>query len=180
MSYSKIKEFIPIFNSMATTLVKKIKETKEEFIDINEELTLLTFDVIGKAGFGYDFGSLSGNKSEKLENIKKVLSSFFNFYSIIFKSYYDDLPLQKNKEMKEICEKVDKWIESVIEERREERKNTKEQKISNKDLLDLILEAEYEENVKLSTKELQNNIFLFFFAGHGIYQIFVFFFKLFF
>ena len=113
--------------------------------------------------------------------MKTVLNSFFNFPSILFKSLYDNLPLKRNIELNQTSQKVDVWIENIIKERRNKPNNmnpenqetqTGENK-KNKDLLDLILEAENEEKLSLSSKELQNNIFLFFFAGHGLSHFFI-------
>eukprot|EP01091_Cochliopodium_minus_P013720 TRINITY_DN4484_c0_g1_i1.p1 TRINITY_DN4484_c0_g1~~TRINITY_DN4484_c0_g1_i1.p1 ORF type:complete len:339 (-),score=74.11 TRINITY_DN4484_c0_g1_i1:33-1049(-) len=165
LGYSKIKSLVPIFHKMAGLFVEKIK-TKTGYIDMFEMSTLITFDVIGKTGFGYDFHSLDNAENEKLNYFKKIMDSFFNFPSILFKSHYDNLPLKNNKILKNACDNVDKWIDNIIEERREKRKGVSNNDNKSKDLLDFILDSETEEDVHLDNRELKSNIFLFFFAGH--------------
>jgi cytochrome P450 len=87
----------------------------------------MTFDVIGKAGFGFDFNSLKGSKNEELLNMKAILNSFFHFPSILFKSYYENLPLKRNIELKKSYLKIDQWIDNIISQRREEINSSNQQ-----------------------------------------------------
>jgi cytochrome P450 len=157
---------MPIFNERAKELMKILKEKEKEnsFSDISRLCSSMSFDIIGETGFGYKFDSLSERNTEYLSNIKTIMNSFTSIPLIFLKSLYFKLPIQSIKNHLKVCERIDNWIHGMISFRRE---NQERSFSSNKDLLDRIIEAEKEENISLSLKEIHNNIFGLFFAGHG-------------
>lgn len=57
-----MKFMIPSFVECTKTLIKKWEKSAEtsEVLNIHSEITRLTLDVIGIAGFGYNFNAVEG------------------------------------------------------------------------------------------------------------------------
>jgi len=121
----------------------------------------MTFDVIGKAGFGYDFKCLNETTAEKID-FDLAISGFIDPVAMILGEKALYFPSKKLKSTMAAVKRSNKLVMDVIENRvRLWREN---QSYPKGDLLDLILECDQEK--KLNPLELRHNIFLFFLAGH--------------
>ncbi|CAO3624112.1 unnamed protein product [Cunninghamella echinulata] len=147
------------------------KYPQNEFtLDVTEYFDRLTLQIIGKAGFGFDFNSIKDENSEwqlvyrnVLENLRSI---FFLLFPKLEQNYLWLFP-KRQKEFQELY----KWrnlLSQVIENKRKELKENKSEDLddSEKDLLTLMLESELNGEGVLSNEELVGDIAIFFAAGH--------------
>ena len=151
----------------------------------------MTLDALGLAGFGSYFKSLEGGLTKEYNAynlIIKELTSFARVFPI-----YEKLPIESNRKLAAAVGDFDEWMNKIIKEKKE--KNLEVENDSEEcDLLDLLVQShnfnssddsldefssikssqnnnenEVNNNKEfhtLSDKQLKQNIFLFFLAGH--------------
>ena len=166
----RIKKLSECFQRQSEMLAECLLErmAKQEYVDFEEVATRVTFDLIGKAGFSFDFESVSINKPKpELVNIREAQEGVVRPV-LYFLPFYQDLPLEYNRKIDTALGKTVEMVNKIITDRREQyEKHGRKEERKEKDVLDFILEAETETETKFSLKEMQNNIFMMFLAGHG-------------
>ena len=86
-------------------------------MDIEEDLSHLTLDVIGQSAFGYNFNTILGGDSKVSEAVAIVLQGL-NFKYLICKfliPFYEYLPLEEIKKIKAAREIADNTVIQVHE-----------------------------------------------------------------
>ncbi|CAO3646129.1 unnamed protein product [Cunninghamella blakesleeana] len=144
---------------------------QDEFtLDVTHYFNRLTLQIIGKAGFGFDFNSIKDEKSKWHVIYSDIIEYARNpLFLILPKLELNFLWLFPKR--REEFKTLDKWkgvLLQVIESKREELKNHTSQEIeeSEKDILSLMLEGELRGEGVLTNEELINDIAVFFAAGH--------------
>ncbi|THH12146.1 hypothetical protein EW145_g165 [Phellinidium pouzarii] len=152
------------------------KSPKEEvIIDVAHWISRATFDIIGLAGFDYDFYALKDETEEvylayrsmfcsadKGPGFKRIAELFF---PIIEKLWPDDGIKQVNASLKTIRRRGDEVVSSKKQAVMAEIRSSKD--IQDKDILSLLIKANLSENQaqRLSDAELLDQLSTFLFAG---------------
>ncbi|MFT5647613.1 MAG: cytochrome P450 [Aureispira sp.] len=130
-------------------------ETNEE-VDLVEEMTKLTFQVITRSLFGQTI------EDEKLNTIGETISNSHEYLMNETRNphlklwYYLKGDYAENRRLKKVRDKV---VIDFIEERR-----ASNEKVD--DLLDMLLEIEYEDGSKMTNKQLLDETIVLLAAGH--------------
>jgi len=103
----------------------------------------MTFDVIGKTGFGCDFQSLT-NPDEIKKHLDATISGLFRPLGFFLGAWVNKLPLKSNRDVVTSSEISKQYIREVIQKRIQEEKH------DSTDLLDLILANH---DIQLSTHQ---------------------------
>ena len=138
-------------------------------IEIGDELSKLTFDIISKAGFGYDIRSIEDTGPP----VGKSMSTLFKLVTnpLVALPLGPKLLQWFNRKHFDIVNGV---IYDAIDERLKRRKcaphQGEEETRPGRDLLDLLLMAASDEEarnaVKLTKEEIRDEVLTFFLAGH--------------
>jgi cytochrome P450 len=161
-----LRYLVEVSNQSTDLLLERLAKKKR--IEVNSDFTDVTMDIIGKTNFGVDLHvfdeDAKHNKFDKTRHSKSFYDTlevtntlglaFWNFVP----TYLHDLPVFKAA--KEAIDETRKYIEDIIEER----KNSGEGK--HLDLLSLLLESNSIGDSKLTAREILSDAFIFLFAGH--------------
>ncbi|KAG0311130.1 hypothetical protein BGZ99_010363 [Dissophora globulifera] len=146
--------------------------SKEVEFDIMEDLSRATLDILGFAGFGHDFQSLTNSTSElgvSFENIsvldtptRKVLRSLI--------PYYLNIPLKENRAMVHNLKVMERATTHMVDEKIAQARSIKSKGDARRDLLSVLICANKNSDVaqdrRLSYQELQDQVRIFMVAGH--------------
>lgn len=161
--YSHLNNLIPGFHTIATTLCHQLDiECKNNQFEPYYWMSRATVDALGKCGFGMDFDALHGKISEIYCAYEGILKIFTNPLFLI--KGFSKLPIKSNKEFKKSMNDFKKW--SIITIEKQLKKMEDPNRSHEPNLLDAMIESHFAENSQLTEKELLNNIFIFFLAGH--------------
>ncbi|CAO3620410.1 unnamed protein product [Cunninghamella blakesleeana] len=139
-------------------------------VNFTNAMERLTLEIIGKAGFGFDFNAIKDERSEwKLiydESSAAGRNPLYLFFPVLDKQLLWLSP-ERQKQHKTVA-KFGNMLESMIEKKRNEIKNNIDHGIeeSEKDLLTLMIESEFRGEGVLTNKELLADLSIFFAAGH--------------
>jgi len=144
-----------------------------------------TLDAIGLAGFGHAFKSVEGDEEQakQVEYYHEVVKSINNPLRYLFR-WYPKLPIESNRRTERAYAAFEKFITEIIDEKRitlkkrlEEAEAKADQSLQqyDNDILDALILANIDlsksktedlKQAQLSDKELLQNVYLFFIAGH--------------
>ncbi|KAJ0901213.1 putative abieta-7,13-dien-18-ol hydroxylase [Helianthus annuus] len=136
-----------VFRSNAAKLVKKVSESvvDKQIISLQDLLMKSTLDSIFKVGFGFDLDTLSG--SDEASN--QFMTAFDDSNSIIFWRYVDLLWRVKRyfnvgseATLKKNIRVIDNFVYELIERKREQMKNTKDDRDKEDILSRFLIESE--------------------------------------
>eukprot|EP00029_Vermamoeba_vermiformis_P005090 TRINITY_DN1670_c0_g1_i2.p1 TRINITY_DN1670_c0_g1~~TRINITY_DN1670_c0_g1_i2.p1 ORF type:complete len:497 (-),score=95.65 TRINITY_DN1670_c0_g1_i2:25-1515(-) len=159
---TKLKSIFPAFTHTGRLLVNAIKEEMNQNngnVKIYPLLTKMTMEAIGKAGFGFDFGSFDKNAPLELQSYQYITERLADPKSFI--AFMSKLPTRENKKLDESFTSFRKLVTSLIEKKRAQPKNEGEES----DLLEMLVSAN-DEGSKMTDEELIHNVNTFFIAGH--------------
>lgn len=126
--------------------------------------TRVTFETIGRCGFGYEFGLLDSRDAPTHPFIEAM--GYCLKQALVRSqqmSFMRNLPLAQHKRYWEDIQLMNKTVDDVIRDR----KNSDEAKNKDKDLLGFMLNARDENNLGLSDENIRNQVVTFLIAGHG-------------
>ncbi|KAI9306766.1 cytochrome P450 [Cunninghamella echinulata] len=162
---------IKLFADLTNRSFTIIDNHNDEPIDVSEIFDKLTLDVIGKAGFDYDFNATLCDKSDWLNTYRDIIVAsqepiFFLFPFLEKKLLW---LFTKRKQRHKLVTKMHTMLDKVIENKRQAIKNQDKKQNANddreKDLLTLMLESESNGEGYLTNEELNSNLNIFFLAG---------------
>ncbi|XP_068743942.1 cytochrome P450 4c21-like isoform X1 [Montipora capricornis] len=172
-SSANLQGFLGIFLENSKNLVKhwgnQLKKHEHSIdIELLDDLSHLTLDVIGQTAFGYNFNTILAGES-KVSRAFATVSHALDFKYLICKfliPYFDYLPLAVNKKLQIAKEISDDIVLKVIQERRRQKREGSYSPV-NKDLLDLLMDMYDEEtDSRMSDEELRSQVFTFILAGN--------------
>ncbi|KAF7726609.1 hypothetical protein EC973_008573 [Apophysomyces ossiformis] len=155
------QEEMGIITEQAIKIFEQYKP--DEPVEILHWTTNITFETIGRVGFGYDFNLLEERERDPhpfIDAMGYLLSQII----VRFKQaqFMKQLPTSANRKFDESIELMHRTVEQVIQER----KNSPKTDGSNKDLLDYMLNARDEHNLGLSDENIRDQVVTFLIAGH--------------
>ncbi|KAG2211207.1 hypothetical protein INT47_006326 [Mucor saturninus] len=135
----------------------------DEQVELLEWTTNITFETIGKIGFGFDFNLLKDKNAAPHPFISAMVYCFKAIF-IRFKQpgFMKHLPLEQNRKFDREVKLMHDTVEKVIAER----KNSPDAKNSEKDLLGFMLNAHDEHNLGLTDENIRDQVMTFLIAGH--------------
>ncbi|KAI9308031.1 cytochrome P450 [Cunninghamella echinulata] len=147
-----------------------IDNSNESAIDVKALMEKFALDIIGKAGFGFDFNSLKEKNSEWVDiyhTIKDAADSpIYVFFPFLETKLLWLFP--RRRRIHSLVQKFYGMLEGVIENKRQFLKNQKENpniEDAEKDLLTLMLESESSGENSLTDSELKSDLNVFFIAN---------------
>ncbi|KAF0637667.1 hypothetical protein FPSE5266_20286 [Fusarium pseudograminearum] len=178
-----VRELTPIFWDKAMEMVKGMeaevgcgKDTSTQgtgIVKIHDWATRATLDIIGTAGFGYDFGTLHNPSNEIGQQYKKMFlepSTAFNWLELLG-NYIDfrflmTLPVKKNRDLTAGSNFMREIAKKVIRERRHELFQSKTPQAGNmestkKDIITTALASDC-----FTDDQLVDHVMAFLVAGH--------------
>lgn len=162
-----LKGFLGIFKENVDNLVKLWSTKLKDPVEVHDDLTHLTLDVIGQSAFGYNFNTVLAGESKVSEAVDLVISgmSFRQLMGKTFIPFFEYLPTSENRRIKTAKEIADNTVLDMIKERRKEKKAGIVRE--KKDLLDVLMDMyDQETNSVMDDEELRSQVFTFMVAGH--------------
>lgn len=179
-SSTQLKTFLPLFHFRASQLVQKWESliagdvSNAPVLNVASWLSRMTLDVIGEAGFGFEFGALDDTKSEFMNNwdslfidstlypapLDLLAKSFFNSIPTSVLYYTRYLPSREYRRFREYLDFARVISQDII------RKS--EARGDGKDVMSVLVRANASENpkTKLSEPEVIDQISTLMLAGH--------------
>jgi len=165
---AKLSSIIPVFADSAQIVLNKWDESFQNdggVVDITAYAKKLTFEVIGKAGFGFDFQNLTSEDNPERKAIETTLGTLFHPIEwILGNRIFSLIWAEKDRKRKVALATTRKLISEVIVQRKKMREAENYSTEHEYDLLDHILEADTAN--ELTQEELIQNVYLFFIAGY--------------
>ncbi|KAF9079523.1 hypothetical protein BGX27_006315, partial [Mortierella sp. AM989] len=124
-SVKHIKEMLPIMaipaELMAKMWLERVDQSKEEGIefDITTDLGRATLDIIGLAGFGYDFKALTDPDNELSMAYSELFGTSANLSQFLraFIPYYEYVPSKDNRRRQKAIDTIDRVSIRLIAEK---------------------------------------------------------------
>ncbi|KAI8982296.1 cytochrome P450 [Mycotypha africana] len=163
---------VKLFGELTVELFRVMDKMNEDTIDVGDIMQRLTLDVIGKAGFGFDFHAISQKDNKWVKTYNSVISGIqdplYAIFPILDRKFLWLLP--KRRKVHEDLNRFLKMLEEVIEVKKMAIKNgdtqNKDLEENEKDLLTLMIESINRGEGVMTDTELKSNLSLFFLAGH--------------
>lgn len=133
-------------------------------VEVLDWTTRVTFETIGRCGFGYEFGLLDSRDAPPhpfIEAMGYCLKQAVNRSQQL--TLMRNLPLQQHKRYWSDIQLMNDTVDEVIRDR----KNSDEATNKDKDLLGFMLNARDEHGLGLSDENIRNQVVTFLIAGHG-------------
>ncbi|GBB88720.1 hypothetical protein RclHR1_01530008 [Rhizophagus clarus] len=172
-TYNNIKEMVPIFIRVSSTLKdlieNEISQGKSN-INLTPYISKTTLDIIGLAGFSYEFNSLTSSNelATAYDSILNFPPSTLRTGVILLSNYVPfirDIPVGINLKFKNSCAVISRVSKRLVEEKYKKAENGE---LKDKDLLSLLINTNkiLPDEEKMTDEELKNQIMTFLIAGH--------------
>ena len=151
---------------IAMETIKTLEEYKpEEPVEILDWTTRLTFETIGRIGFGYNFGLLESRDTPLHPFIEAMAYCLVHAIERTKQmQFIKKLPLEQNKKFDRSIKLMNDIVDQVIKERKESPEATDK----DKDLLGFMLNARDEHNLSLTDENIRYQVVTFLIAGHDV------------
>ncbi|KAF9949705.1 hypothetical protein BGZ65_007122 [Modicella reniformis] len=179
--HKHIKEMVPIMSipaiklgQMWTELVEQSESKCVEF-DITTDLGRATLDIIGLAGFGYDFKALTEPDNELSNAYRELFNTSSNIIQLLraFIPFYVYIPFRHNLERWRAIKAIDRVSTRLIQEKHAQANAQvalSPEEEEGKDLMSILIRGNEQvgslEDGKLTDQELKDQILTFLAAGH--------------
>ncbi|KAK4512250.1 uncharacterized protein ATC70_002946 [Mucor velutinosus] len=158
-----IKAYQPEMGIIAQETMKVLAEYKpDEEVEMLHWCTNLTFETIGRIGFGYTFNLMDRSKPSHvfIDAMSYALSNSLNRFAR--PTFMKQLPLESNR----TWERGNNLMKSIVDDVIRERKNSPDAKNMEKDLLGFMLNARDEHGEGLTDENIRDQVVTFLIAGH--------------
>jgi len=163
-----IKLLSKITNDTMTTVVDKYWNQESFVCDVVEDMTKITLQIMGLAGFGMDMDAIFGGKSYDASRYSMTFREAISRSSdevvtarMRYPKWLLQSPLPYFKNLRQVVQDTDSYLSDLIATRSEDVEER------GHDLLSLLISARDEENkMGLSPLEIKSDSFIFLFAGH--------------
>ncbi|KAI7883714.1 cytochrome P450 [Lichtheimia hyalospora FSU 10163] len=159
-----IKAYLHEMGVISLQTIKTLEQyDPSEKVEILDWTTRLTFETIGRCGFGYDFGLL---ESKDTPNHPFIDAMSFCLKHAVARlqqmSFVKHLPLEQNRHFDRSVQLMNDTVDQVIKER----KSGPDANDIQKDLLGFMLNARDEHQLGLSDENIRYQVVTFLIAGH--------------
>ncbi|CAO3635478.1 unnamed protein product [Cunninghamella blakesleeana] len=140
-------------------------------VDFKSLMEKFALDIIGKAGFDFEFNSLK-NKNDEMVNMYHEIKKGVDDPPFLFFPFLDtklSWLFPRRRYLQGLVKKFHTMLDEVIENKRRILKNQKVKSNiddSEKDILTLMLESELSGQKVLTDSEIKSDLNIFFLAGH--------------
>ncbi|KAF9130830.1 hypothetical protein BGW39_002584 [Mortierella sp. 14UC] len=183
-SHKHIKEMVPTMAVPAEMLGRmweeRVDQSKDNVVefDIANDLGACTLDIIGRAGFGYDFQALTVPDNELSHAYRQLFISASPMIQLLrlFVPFYVDIPFKHNRIRKQSARTIDKATTRIIQEKRAQivargsLDGVDGDRGDGNDLMSILIRANEQagslDDGKLTDTELKAQIMTFMAAGH--------------
>ncbi|KAF9573057.1 hypothetical protein EC968_009107 [Mortierella alpina] len=179
-----IKEMVPIMAGPAALMAKiwteRVDQSDSKAIefDITTDISRATLDIIGQAGFGYDFRSLVNPDSELSQAYRELFETNSVMVALlrVFLPFYVYIPFEHNRRRWRAIRAINRVTSHLISEKKAvavadafESESEDEDKKA-RDLMSILIRGNEQvgslEDGKLTDQELKDQILTFLAAGH--------------
>lgn len=170
-SHKHIKEMVPTMAAPAKMLGKiwedRVDASENDSVefDIVDDVKSCTLDIIGLAGFGYDFQALTAPDNELRQAYSQLSANVSQIAHLlrIFVPYYVDIPFKHNRIRKQCTRTIDRVTTDIIQKKRVQIVATKgESSEGGKDLMSILVRANEQvgtlDDGKLTDDELKAQV----------------------
>ncbi|KAI8144471.1 cytochrome P-450 cyp509A1, partial [Fennellomyces sp. T-0311] len=162
---------VDLFGQLTQELFQKMDTMLDSPIDFRHMAERWTLDVIGRAGFGFDFRAISQPRNEWVGRYASIVKGFVDTRFLLFpfiEKYLLSFFPERRKKHEELTT-FQNMLQQIITNKRKSLLTAKNSNLnqSEKDLLTLMLEAGEEGNGVLTDEELMSNLCILFTAGHS-------------
>ena len=152
---------------IAMETIRTLEQYKpDQPVEILHWTTNLTFETIGRTGFGYDFHLLGSIDDAKVHPFIEAMG--YCLQQTIIRSQqteiFKKLPTEQNRRF----DRSIKLMNNIVEEVIVDRKNSPEATNMDKDLLGFMLNARDEHGLGLSDENIRDQVITFLIAGHDV------------
>ncbi|KAF8949002.1 hypothetical protein BGZ46_005247 [Entomortierella lignicola] len=183
-SLKHIKEMVPIMAGpaelMAKIWVERVDQSTDNSVefDITTDLGRATLDIIGLAGFGYDFKALTEPDNELSNAYRGLFGSDSRVTQFLrfFIPYFTHVPTKDNAKRWKSIKTIDRVTTRLIADKRAQAQNESPvigpdgEQIESRDLMSILIRGNESvgslEDGKLTEQELKDQILTFLAAGH--------------
>ncbi|KAI8635908.1 cytochrome P450 [Parasitella parasitica] len=158
-----IKAYQPEMGAIAQETIKVLGEYKpDDKVEMLQWCTNLTFETIGRIGFGYSFDLMHRDKPSHpfIDAMAYALSNSLNRFAR--PAFMKHLPLESNR----AWDRGNNLMKSIVDNVILERKNSPDAKNKEKDLLGFMLNARDEHGDGLTDENIRDQVVTFLIAGH--------------
>ncbi|KAG0043828.1 hypothetical protein BGZ83_010993 [Gryganskiella cystojenkinii] len=176
--HKHIKEMLPLMDGPSQILsgiwqkLVNDSETGEVEFNIMTDLSHVTLDMIGLAGFGYDFQSLTNPTNVMGMAYKELFDHTSPILQILrtISPMFGKIPIRPNQHHKHAVSLMNRATKRMIDEKIAHARSVKAEDDVGLDLMSVMVRAnehsDLPESEKMSTRELQDQILTFLAAGH--------------
>ncbi|ORE06120.1 cytochrome P450 [Rhizopus microsporus var. microsporus] len=159
-----IKAYQPEMGIITQQTIKVFEQYRsDEPVEILDWTTNLTFETIGRIGFGYEFNLLEGRDQKPNEFIEAMGYCLRQALQRVQQAeFVKSLPIEANRRFDRSVRLMHEVVENVIRER----KSSPDATNKEKDLLGFMLNARDEHNLGLSDENIRDQVVTFLIAGH--------------
>ncbi|KAI7883814.1 cytochrome P450 [Mucor mucedo] len=162
---------VQLFGELAVDMFQ-VMETMGDTINVSKMMEGWTLQVIGKAGFGFDFNAIKDPNSPWVRTYNICNEGFRNTFFFVF-PVFDKKYLWMFPKRVYIHQEMDRFrhmLQDVIDHKRLSLKDKNYQndalEENERDLLTLLIESEIRGEGVMTDEELMSNLRFFFVAGH--------------
>lgn len=157
-----------LFSKVWNERLKKNSKDGRSFMLDEKDYSMITIEVLGRAGFGLSFGMFD-DKDESGRQLREATEIIFNRGLILRRFFAHTLienAVMKISGVEKAVEVVDSALGKCIDQRKKELE-TDFDNFSKKDILSLMVKANMQEKA-WTDLELKSNAFIFTLAGEGL------------
>ncbi|KAK3836217.1 MAG: cytochrome P450 [Linnemannia gamsii] len=178
-SHRHVKDMVPTMAVPADILAKiweeRVDQSEDGVVefDVAEDIGSCTLDIIGRAGFGYDFQALTNPDNELSHAYRQLFISTSPGIQFLrlFVPFYNHIPFKHNRVRKQGTQTIDKETTRIIQEKRTQiAAGIEDGEGEGKDLMSILIRANEQvgssDDSKLTDRELKDQIMTFMAAGH--------------
>ncbi|KAI8144465.1 cytochrome P450 [Fennellomyces sp. T-0311] len=161
---------VDLFGQLTQQLFRQMDTILDSPIDFQKMVGRWTLDVIGLAGFDFNFHAIIEPDNEWVERYNRIVSGMEDTKFLLSPSlekYFLSFFPERKKRHEELTVFLD-MMQQIVTKKRESLQTVESLNVkqSEKDLLTLMLEASEEGNGMMTDEELKSNLCIFFTAGH--------------
>ncbi|XP_065651582.1 cytochrome P450 4C1 isoform X2 [Hydra vulgaris] len=169
----QLKNYFPAFLTHTDLLTKLWSYTCDKESGTNltvlNDLSNLSFDIIGDVGFGYQFNTITSHSGNEFTSAFRYLAELQHNASVFSKVLISCFPFLAQflllfGKRRKLIQIVHKTLNKLIEKRKKEIDDgisTEE-----KDIITIVLKDQQQESSKLTNDLIRDNLLLFLIAGH--------------